>query len=164
VLECRTIIDIGSIAISTDDESEVVEKIAQLATHNPSVIGLPFLIDLSLAPTFPDRMQQFNAVGIDDTDHGWISHEDIDISSVGVDLTKQPCSRPQVRKERSKVASQPSPESTLSTFLQRVEHSDGDYFGWMQTDLCVFGIIAHCIIYTTEQFCDKIYGGHGTSS
>ena len=68
MLKGCAIIDIRGVTLPVNDASQVVEHEAELAAHNPALIRLAFLADLPCTAPFPSRVQQLNAVTVNDTD------------------------------------------------------------------------------------------------
>ncbi len=62
----RGLVDMGRITVPGDDEAELVQDQAELASADPAVVGLALLADLSRAPSLPHGMNQFNPVRVDD--------------------------------------------------------------------------------------------------
>jgi len=62
------VMDISRIPSPTDYLPLVVNQPAQLHAHDPAPVGFAFLADLLLAASFPDRMDQFDAIAVNDSE------------------------------------------------------------------------------------------------
>ena len=86
------VMDISSGEVPTDHHTKMIEQLAELATHNPASIRETFDADLSIRPTFTNRMNQFDAITIDDTQQAWLDQKADSPVPVNLKQAKQPCS------------------------------------------------------------------------
>ena len=61
------------------------------------------------------------------------------------------------------VTLQPAIERSIADTLDGKEQGKRRNFTWMKFGLRVFVRITHPVIYTAEQFGDKVFGGHDSS-
>src|SRR5215470_4668291 len=69
--------DIGRGTRPPHDQSPLIEEQTQFPADDPAMIREAFAANLLRATTFPYRMDQLNAVGINDSQHGRGSQEDL---------------------------------------------------------------------------------------
>jgi hypothetical protein len=70
----------------------------------------------------------------------------------------------QVGKQRPTISFHPPIESAVAYPFEGKQDPQRDDFAAIQVRLAMFGHIRHDIIYTTKQFCDKIYRAHEARS
>ncbi len=71
----RVIRDIGRGTCPPHDQPPLVEQQTEFPADNPAVIGEAFATDLMRAAPLAHRMDELNAVGVDDTQHRWGGQE-----------------------------------------------------------------------------------------
>ena len=130
----------------------MIEHKTQFSTYNPALIRQAFLPDLFGTAPFSARMDQFNTVGIHQTDPGRISHEMLGSCPVGVEKTKQTGAMRQVRKQLQVVSFQPS--------VEYEQNRNRDHFTWVKTGLAMLFCIGPLVNHITKQIGDKIYRTH----
>src|SRR5262249_33560297 len=81
--------DIGRVTGPPYDQPPLIEQETELATDNPAMIRDAFPADLLRAPTLPDGMDQFDAVGVDDAEHGRSGQEDLRPGVMGPQEAKE---------------------------------------------------------------------------
>ena len=69
------VMNIGSIPVPGNHFAAGVDQPAQLNAHDPAAIAVAFLTHLLFAPSFTDRMNQFNAIGVDDGEEGRVCQQ-----------------------------------------------------------------------------------------
>src|SRR5882724_1518668 len=69
--------DIGGGAGPPHDQPPLIEEQTEFASNNPAVIGEAFAADLLGAAAFAHGVEQLDTVGVDDTEHGRSSQEDL---------------------------------------------------------------------------------------
>jgi hypothetical protein len=79
---------------------------------------------------------------------------------MGLEQAKQPRSFGQFREQRAPISNQPAIKGAISHSLERKQNGQGDDFAGIQVGLWMFREVSHLIIYSAEQFNDKIFGGH----
>ena len=62
MLETATIVHIGSITVSIQNQSEMVQQQTAFVTHNPSLIGYPLPTNLRLRAPSQREVNQFDPV------------------------------------------------------------------------------------------------------
>src|SRR6266705_7172576 len=69
--------DIGGGTRPPHDQAPLIEQQTEFAPDNPAMIGEPFLADLLGAATLAHGVDELDAIGVDDPEHGWGSQEDL---------------------------------------------------------------------------------------
>src|SRR5215475_7514108 len=72
------------------DQPPLVEQQTEFAPNNPAVIGEAFATDLLGAAALAHGVDQLDAVGVDDAEHGWRGQEDLRPVVMGLEETKEP--------------------------------------------------------------------------
>ena len=108
------VMNVGSGAVPGCYQTQMVEQQAQLSTHNPTVVGFPLLPDLGTAAAFPDRVDQFDTIGINDTQQGRGNQEVITPVLVLTQQSEETGAVGQLRKHIPMVLGQPSVESPVA--------------------------------------------------
>ena len=157
------VVGVGRQAHPTDDFTPVVGQQAQFNPHDPAVVRESFTTDLGRAAPLSNRMDQFDAVTIDNTQQRWRRQEQQRPLLMGLELTKQPGPLGQVRKQRVVIPRQPAIERAVADPLQGVQHPQSHDFTGPQHRLGVFGQGAHPVVDPAEQIRDEVDGGHGRS-
>src|SRR5262249_32426795 len=80
--------DVGCCTIPRDHQAEFVQEETQLPTDNPSVIRFPFFAYLVGATPFTNRMDQLNAIGINDPKDGGFGQEPLGPLVMGFEQAK----------------------------------------------------------------------------
>lgn len=161
VLKGRTVIDIGRVEIPVNDQAQVVLQQTQFGADNPPCVRLAFASDLLWAASFSSRVNQFDAIGVDDAQHRRFSQEQVYPPAMRVEQAEETCSARQVGKQIAPISVQPAIESTVSDSLERKEQGQGDHFAGIERSLAMLAHIGHQVVYATKQFCDKILSTHG---
>src|SRR5215468_4909825 len=106
-------------------------------------------------------MNQLDAVGVDDAEHGRGCHEELCPVLMGLQKTKE--SRPlgEPREQRPIVARQPAIEGPGAHAFQRMQQPQGDHLTGPEVGLGMFGDRAQLLINLIEQRRDKLGGNHG---
>src|SRR5215813_2727671 len=86
----RVIGDIGRVTGPPHDQPPLIEQQTEFATNNPAVVRHAFPADLLRAPTLSDGMDELDAIGVDDAEHGWRGQEDLRPVVMGLEETKEP--------------------------------------------------------------------------
>jgi hypothetical protein len=160
-LKGRAIVDIGRGAGPIDDQTEVIYQEAQLPTNNPARVGLALLADLLSAASFTARVDQFNAIAVDDAEQGRLGHELFAEMSMGVEQSIEACPLGQLGEQVPKIPLQPAVKRSVTDTLEGEQQGQGYDFTGVQFGLCVLGNVQHPVIHTAEQFDDKIFSSHG---
>ena len=72
------------------DQPPLVQQQTEFTPNNPAVVRHAFTAALLRAPTLSDGMDQFDAVGVDDAEHGRSGQEDLRPVLMGLQKTKEP--------------------------------------------------------------------------
>ena len=91
---------IGRVAGPPHDQPPLIEQQTEFAADNPAVVRHAFAADLLRAPALAHRMDELNAVGIDDTQHRWGGQEDFRPVVMRLEETKEPGPLGEVGKTR----------------------------------------------------------------
>ena len=70
-----TLRDIGGGTRPRDDQSPLIAPQTDFAPNDPAVIREAFTADLLRTAAFAHRMDQLDAVGVNDTQHRWSGYE-----------------------------------------------------------------------------------------
>ena len=82
--------DIGGGTRPPDNQPVLVQQKTQFPADNPAMIGEPFAADLLRAAPLAHGVDQLNAIGVDDPEHGRGGPEDLRPSLMGREETKEP--------------------------------------------------------------------------
>jgi hypothetical protein len=69
--------DIRGVTVPPHDQPPLIEQQTEFAPDNPPMVGEAFPANLLRAATFTDGMDQLNAIGVNDPEHGRSSEEDL---------------------------------------------------------------------------------------
>ena len=115
------IVDVGSGTIPSRHQAQVVEEQAELASNNPAMIGFPLLPHLMLATSLSYRMNQLDAVGIDDAQQGRLGQETMAPVLVSTQQPEEAGAVGQLGKQGQMVVRQPTLESPVTHPFNGVE-------------------------------------------
>src|SRR5256886_2966851 len=73
----RVIRDIGGGTRPPHDQPPLIEQQTESAPDNPAMVGQAFATDLLRAAALAHGVDQLDAVGVDDAEHGWSGQEDL---------------------------------------------------------------------------------------
>jgi hypothetical protein len=120
-----------------------------------------FAADLLGTAAFAHGVNQLDAVGVDDPKHGRSGQEDLCPVLMGLQQTKEPGARGEVRKQRAIVARQPAIEGPVPHPFQGMQQPQGDDLTGPEVGFGVFGDRAQLLIDLVEQRRDQIHCSHG---
>ena len=83
------IMNIGSGTIPIAHQTFLIKQATNLAAHNPAAVGISFLPNLLITPTFSAGMQQFNTVSIDYSQYGGFRQKAIRPVSMSFEQAEQ---------------------------------------------------------------------------
>src|SRR5262249_59095827 len=86
----RVIGDIGRVTGPPHDQPPLIEQQTEFAPNNPAVVRHAFPADLLRAPTLSDGMDELDAIGVDDAEHGCRGQEDLRPVVMGLEETIEP--------------------------------------------------------------------------
>jgi hypothetical protein len=159
-----SIMHIGSSTIPTTYQPCLVEQPANLAAYDPATVGIAFLPDLLVTPTFPTGMQQLDPIAVRHAQHSGFCQKPICPVSMHFEQTEQASALGQFREPNQPIALQPAIEGTVAYSFQRKQDPQSHNFTWIKIRLDMFSHPFHSIIDPNEQRNDKILGGHGSLS
>ena len=159
VLEA-SVVDIGGVTVPSCNQSQVIEHQTQLASHYPSVIGLALLAYLTRASAFAYRVNQLDAIAIDDPQHCGRGQEGLGPGLMGSQATEETSTMGQLGEHGQVVLGKPAIKGPGTHSLDGVEQAYGDNLARPQRSLGVILHIAHLVIHSAEQLGDKILSGH----
>ena len=87
-LEC-VIRDIGRVTGPPHDQPPLIEQQTQFAPDNPAMVRQAFAADLLRAAAFAHGVDQLDAVGIDDAEHGRRGPEELRPGLMGLEEAKE---------------------------------------------------------------------------
>src|ERR671914_1398912 len=148
---------------SSADQAQMVERQAQLAPHDPAIIGLALLPQLTRRPPFSDGVKQLNAVAIHHSQQRGGSQEPVGPGLLGPEQPEETSTMGQLGKQGLVVVGQPAIESPGAHAFDGVEQPDSDRLTGPQPGLGMLGYLGHLVVHLTKQLSDKIYGGHGVA-
>jgi hypothetical protein len=91
-----------------------IEEPAEFAADTPAVVRHAFAADLLRAPALAHRMDELNAVGVDDTQHRWDGQEDFRPVVMRLEEPKEPGPLGEVGTQGPIVACQPAIEGAVA--------------------------------------------------
>ena len=109
--------DIGGGTRPPHDQPPLIEQQTEFPADNPAVIREAFAADLLGAAAFAHGVDQLDAVGVDDPEHGRGGQEDLRPVLMGLEETKEPGALGQAGKQRPIVARQPAIEGPVAPRL-----------------------------------------------
>src|SRR5215470_3623146 len=121
-----------------------------------------FAADLLRAATLAPRVDQLDAIGVNDPEDGRSSEEDLRPIVMRFEEPKKPGALGEPGKQRAIVAGQPAIKRAVTATFERVEQSQGDDLTGPEVGLGVFGDSAQLLIDLVEQCRDKLNGDHTT--
>ena len=77
--------DIGGVTIPSHNQAEMIEQITQFATYNPAMVGDTFFTDLSVASPFPNGVQQFDPITVNNPNQRGFNQKMVYIRPMGVE-------------------------------------------------------------------------------
>ena len=159
-LKGAAIVDVGGVRIPIHDQAEMVEHETQLAAHDPTAVGQPFLADLALAAAFPARMEQFGAIAVDQTQQRRLRQKAPRPMPVGIEQPEQTGAHGQLRKQPPVVSHQPAIKGAIAHAFEGEQHGNRDHFAGIEIGLGMLLGIRHLLIHTAKQVDDKIFSSH----
>src|SRR4029453_9749295 len=105
------------------DQPPLVEQETEFPTDNPAVVRDAFAADLLRAAAFTDRMDQLDAIRVNDPKDRWGGEEDPCPVVMGPEEAKEPGALGKVGKQRPIVTRQPAIEGSVAHAFERMEQS-----------------------------------------
>src|SRR5256885_2292449 len=140
-------------------EAMPLEQQTEFAPDNPAMVGEAFAADLVGAAAFADGMDQLDAVGVDDPEHGRGGQEGGRPVLMGLQEAKEPRPLGELRKQGPIVARQPAIEGAVAPAFEGVEEPQGDHLAGPEAVLGMFGGGWQLLIDLVEKGGHKNNGG-----
>ena len=153
--------DVGGRTCPRHDASPLIEEQTQFAPDNPAVVREAFATDLLGAAAFAHRVDQLDAVGVDNAEHRRSGQKGLRPVLMGLEETKEPGALGEVGKQRALVARQPAREGPVADAFEGMQQPQGDHLTGPEVRLGMFGDGSQLLIDLVEQRRDKLDGGHG---
>jgi len=99
---------------------------------------------------FAHRVDQLDAIGVDDPEHGWGGQEDLDPVLMSLQKTKEPRPLGEAGKQRPIIARQPAVERTVTHAFARMQDPQGHDLAGPQGGVGMFGEACQRVIDLTE--------------
>src|SRR5213596_1489997 len=116
-----------------------ITKQTEFAPDNPAMVGEAFAADLVGAAAFADGMDQLDAVGVNDPEHGRGGQEGGRPVLMGLQEAKEPRPLGELWKQGPIVARQPAIEGAVAPAFEGVEEPQGDHLAGPEAGLGMFG-------------------------
>jgi hypothetical protein len=118
------IVDVGGIPVPTDNLAPVIEQPAQFHAYDPAPVRFAFLADLCRGALFPDRMNEFNPITVDDSEEGGLCQEAFTPPLMVLQQTLQARPVRQASKQGGVIPVQPPIERTEIATFEREQLSN----------------------------------------
>jgi len=115
---------------------------------------------LSLAAAFPARVEQFDAIGVYQTQQRRLCHKAPGPMPMAIEQPKQAGAAGQVREQRPQVSLQPAIKGAIANPFEGEQNGNRDHFAGIETGLGMLLRLRHLVIHTAKQVDDKIFGSH----
>jgi hypothetical protein len=103
-----------------------------------------FVTDLVGAAALAPGVDQLDAVGVDDLEHGRSGQEDLGPVLRGPEEAQEPGALGEVRKQRAIVARQPALERPVALAFEGMQQPQGDHLTGPEVGLRMFGEARSC--------------------
>jgi hypothetical protein len=133
---------------------------AQFDTDYPPTITLAFLTDLSLAATFSNGMNEFDAVAVNDAFGLWRNQHCLSQNLVLFKHPEQTTQAGQVWKEMHIVTFEPTVESAVMDPFEAKEDANGDDFAGVKMSILSFLDATKFVVYHAKEPSDYFFGSH----
>src|SRR6266446_8931071 len=95
--------DIGRGTLPRDDSPPLVQQQTEFPADYPTMIREAFAADLLGTPAFAHGMDELDAIGVDDAEHGWSGQEDLRPVLMRPEEAKEPRALRKLGKQRTRV-------------------------------------------------------------
>src|SRR6266446_3644381 len=150
--------DIGGGTLPCHDQSPLIEQQTEFPPDDPAVVGEAFAANLLGTAAFTHGVDQLNAVGVNDAEHGRSGEEDLCPVLMGPEEAKKAGPLGEPGKQRPIVTCQPAIKRPVADAFERMQQPQGDHLTGPEVGLGMFGDGAYLFIDLIEQRGDKIYG------
>ena len=157
------IVNVGRRPQPADDAAPLVDQQTQFVADDPPVVGDSLPADWSGTASFPNRMDQFDAVTVDHPQQGGLGHQPQGPPPVRGERPKQPGPLGQARKQGVIVPGEPAVEGPVADPLQGVQDPQRHHLAGPQARLGVLRERPHRVVDPAKQVRDKVDCGHGRS-
>ena len=154
------IVNIGGIPIPGRYQTQMIEHQAEFAFQEPAMIGFPLLSDLLVAPSLSYRVDQLDAIAVDNAQQTGFSQEGITPVLVSSQQPEEASPMGQSREHVPVVLVQPTVESPVASTFNGVQQADSHDLAGPQIGLGMFSQPLHPVIHLAKQLSDKIVGSH----
>jgi len=155
LLKGAAIINVGRVDIPIHDKTQMIEHETQLAPNDPTAVRQSFLADLSLAAAFPAWVEQFDAISVNQTEHGRVCHKALRPMPMGIEQPKQTGAAGQMREPVPVVSLQPTVKGPIANTFEGEQNGNRDHFAGIKMGLGMLLRIRHLVIYTAKQLDGK---------
>ena len=152
--------DIGGGTRPPHDQPPLVEQQTEFPADNPAVIREAFAADLLGAAAFTHGVDQLDAIGVDDAEHGWSGQEEPRPVLMGPEEAKEPGALGEAGKQRAIITRQPAIEGPVAPAFEGMQQPQGDHLTGPEVRLGMFRDGAQLLIDLIKQCGNKLYGGH----
>src|SRR6266699_1121539 len=121
------------------DQPPLVQHQTECAADNPAMVRHAFAADLRGTAAFAHGVDQRDARGVDDPEHGRGGQEDLRPVLMGHEEAKEPRPLGEPREQRAIVARQPAIEGPVADAFERMQQPQGNYLTGPEVGLRVFG-------------------------
>src|SRR3989442_5622900 len=125
------------------------------------MVGEAFATNLLRTAACAHRVDQLDAIGVDDPEHGRGSQEALRPVLMRPEQAKEPGPLGEARKQRAIITRQPTIEGPVPPPFEGMQQPQGDHLTGPEIRLRMFGDGAHRLIDLVEQCRDKIEGDPG---
>src|SRR5499427_4063 len=146
----RVIRDIGRVTGPPHDQPPLIEQQTQFATDNPAMVRQAFAADLLRAAAFAHGVDQLDAVGVDDAEHGRRGPEELRPVLMSPEEAKEAGALGEPGKQRPIVARQPAIKRPVADAFGRMQQAQGDHLTGPEMGLGVCGDGAHLLVDLVE--------------
>ena len=157
LLKGAAVVDISRVDLPIHDQTQMIEHKTQFASDDPTPVGQPFLTDLSLAAAFPAWVEQFDAIGVNQTEQGRACHKALRPMPVGIEQPKQTRAAGQMEEQRAVVSLQPAIKGAIGHAFEGKQNANRDHFAGIEYGLGMLLRLWHLVIHTAKQVDDKIF-------
>ncbi len=150
----------GGVTRPRHHHAILVQQQAECAADHPAMIREACAADLLGAAALTHGVEQLDAVGVDDPEHGWGGQEDLGPVLMGLQQTQEPRPLRKAGKQRPIVAGQPPIKRPVADTFAGMQQPQGDHLTGPEARLGMCGDGAQLVLDLREQGGEKVHGGH----